>query len=59
MLAEWPKGGQLCQEIAAFSSRVCEMGSRSWKDSVVEAALVKEGDQLMAEALRAVLAAQE
>ena len=59
VLAEWPKGGQLCQEIAAFSSRVCEMGSRAWKDSVVEAALVKEGDQLMAEALRAVLAGQE
>ena len=59
VLAKWPKGGQLCQKIAAFSNRVSEMGSRAWKDSEVEAALVKEGDQLMAEALGAVLAGQE
>ena len=35
------------------------MGSRTWKDSEVEAALVKGWDQLMAEALGAVLAGQE
>ena len=59
VLAKWPKGGQLCQKIAAFSNRVSEMGSQAWKDSGVEVALVKEGDQLMAEALGAVLAGQE
>ena len=35
------------------------MGSRAWKNSKVEAALVEEGDQLTAEALGAVLAGQE
>ena len=35
------------------------MGSRAWKDSEIDAALVGEGDQLMAEALGAVLAGQE
>ena len=59
VLAKWPKGGQVCQRIAAFSSRVGEAGCRAWKDSEVEAALVKEGDQLMAEALEAVMAGQE
>jgi len=49
VLKEWPKGGQLCQKIAAFSSRVGQLGSRAWEDSEVEAALVEEGDQLMAE----------
>ena len=44
VLAEWPKGGQLCQKIAAFSSKVSELGSRAWEDSGVEAALVEEGD---------------
>ena len=42
-----------------FSSKVSELGSRAWEDSEVEAALVEEGDQLMAEALWAVLAGQE
>ena len=51
VLAEWPKGGQLCQKIAAFSSRVSELGSRAWEDNEAEAALVEEGDQMMAEAL--------
>ena len=45
--------------MAAFSSRVSEMGSRAWTDSEVEAALAEEGDQLMAEALGTVLAGQE
>ena len=59
MLAEWPKGGQLCQEMIASNSRVSELGSRAWEDSEVEAALVEEGGQLMVEALRAILAGQE
>ena len=59
MLAKWPRGGHLCQKIAAFSNRVSKLGSQAWRDSEVEAALVKEGDQLMAEALGAVLAGQE
>ena len=59
VLSKWPKGSQLCQKIAAFASRVSAMGSRAWEDSEVEAALVKEGDQLMAGTLGAVLAGQE
>ena len=59
VLKEWPKGGQLCHKIAAFSSRVGQLVSRAWEDSEVEAALVEEGDQLMAEALRAMQAGQE
>ena len=59
VLAEWPKGGQLCQKIAAFSSKVSELGSRAREDSEAEAALVEDGDQLMAEALRTILAGQE
>ena len=58
MLSKWPKGGQLCQKMAAFTSRVSEIGSRAWKDSEAEAALVEEGDQLMAETLGVVLAGQ-
>ena len=27
VLSKWPKGGQLCQRIAAFSSRVSELGA--------------------------------
>jgi hypothetical protein len=59
VLSKWPKGSQLCQKIAAFRSRVSEAGCRAWKDSEAEAALVGEGDQLMAEALGAVLPGQE
>ena len=59
MLSKWSKGGQLCQKIATFASRMSAMGSRAWEDSEVETALVKEGDQLMAEALGAVQAGQE
>jgi hypothetical protein len=59
VLSKWSKGDQLCQKIVAFASRVSAMGSRAWEDSEVEAALVKEGDQLMAETLGAVLAGQE
>ena len=59
VLKEWPKGGQLCQKIAAFSSRVGQLVSRAREHSEVEAVLVGEGDQLMAEALRAVQAGQE
>ena len=61
MLAEWPKwgGGQLCQRIAAFSSRVSELGSRAWEDNEVETALVEGDDQLMAEVLGSTLAGQE
>ena len=55
VLEEWPKGGQLCQRIAAFSSKVSELGDRAWEDKEVEASLVKEGDQLMAEATGALL----
>ena len=29
LLAEWPKGGQMCQKVAAFSSRVSELGNRA------------------------------
>ena len=35
------------------------MDSSAWEDSEVEAALVEEGEQLMAEAMRAILAGQE
>ena len=55
----WPKGGRLCQKITAFNSRVRELGARAWEDTAVDAALVEEGDQLMAEALEAMLAGQE
>ena len=55
VLAEWPKGGQLCQKIAAFSSKVNELGSRACGDDGVQAALVEEGDQLMAKALGSML----
>ena len=59
VLEEWPKGGQLCKRIAAFSSWVGELGEKAWKDKEAEATLVEEGDQLMAEALGAMLAGQE
>ena len=59
VLIRWPKRGQLCQKIPAFRSRVSEVGSRAWKDCEVETALVKEGDQLAAETLGAMLARQE
>ena len=51
----------MCQRIAAFSSRVSGLGSRAWEDSEVEAALVEEGDELVAEAraLGSMLAGQE
>ena len=48
----------MCQKIAAFSSKVSEVESRAWKECEAEAALVKEGDQLMADALGAMLAGQ-
>ena len=59
VMKEWPKGGQLCQKITSFSSRVDQLGSRAWEVSEMEAALVEEDDQLMAKALRAVQAGQE
>ena len=59
VLAEWSKGGQLSQEIAAFSNQVSDLEDRAWGDKEIEAALVEEGDQLMAEAPAAVLAVQE
>ena len=43
VLTRWPKGGQMCKKIAAFSNRVSEVGSRAWKDSVVEAAPPRKG----------------
>ena len=36
-----------------------ELEDRAWEDKEIEAALVEEGDQFMAEALGAVLAGQE
>ena len=59
VLAVWPKGGQLCQRIAAFSTRVVELGACAWEDKEVVAALVGEGDLLMAEALETMLAGRE
>ena len=59
VLAVWPRGGQLCQKITAFSSRAGELGARAWEDTEMEATPVEEGDPLMSEALGAMLAGQE
>ena len=37
VLTEWLKWGQLCQKIAAFSSRVDWLGSKAWGDSELTA----------------------
>ena len=49
----------MSNKIAEFCNMVNEMGSEMWKDKTVEEDVVAQGDQLMTEALGAMLAGQE
>jgi len=59
VVKKWPKEGLLSSRITEYCNMVNEMGSRVWEDKAVEEDVVAQGDQLMAEALGAMLAGQE